>query len=131
VVSHYGAINTGVADILGLDRDVFFPAANTGISLVRIQAERRLVVTLNDQSHLCGVQAPAADEPEEGSTMQPITYQPDARGYVDDLRARRPGAEAEAIIATAEALAAKADFIVTVARLQAAEANYNQAQGLT
>jgi broad specificity phosphatase PhoE len=52
VVSHAGAINTAIAECLGLERDFFFPAANTSLSIVRCFEDRRLVVALNDVSHL-------------------------------------------------------------------------------
>lgn len=51
-VSHGGAINAYFASILGIERDYFFPAANTSISVVRIKGERRMLLALNDISHL-------------------------------------------------------------------------------
>ena len=52
VVSHAGAINAYLASLLHLDRDFFFPAGNTSISIVRARDDRRLLVTLNDIAHL-------------------------------------------------------------------------------
>jgi broad specificity phosphatase PhoE len=52
VFSHGGAINAWFADLLGLERDYFFPAANTGISVARVLGEQRLLMALNDISHL-------------------------------------------------------------------------------
>jgi len=52
VVSHAGAINAYIANLLGLRSDFFFPAGNTSISIVRARDERRLLVTLNDIAHL-------------------------------------------------------------------------------
>ncbi len=52
VVSHGGAINAFFADQLGVDRDYFFPAANTSISVARVNGERSLLMALNDVSHL-------------------------------------------------------------------------------
>jgi probable phosphoglycerate mutase len=52
VVSHAGAINAYLADVIGLASDFFFPAANTSISVVRAAGAKRLLVTLNDVAHL-------------------------------------------------------------------------------
>lgn len=52
IFSHAGAINAYVATLLDIRSDFFFPAGNTGISIVRARDERRLVVTLNDIAHL-------------------------------------------------------------------------------
>lgn len=52
VFSHGGAINAYFADMLGLERDYFFPAANTSVSVARVLGERRLLMALNDISHL-------------------------------------------------------------------------------
>jgi 2,3-bisphosphoglycerate-dependent phosphoglycerate mutase len=51
-VSHGGAINACLAAILGIERDYFFPAANTSVSVVRMQGERRMLFALNDIAHL-------------------------------------------------------------------------------
>lgn len=52
VFSHGGAINAYFADVLRLERDYFFPAANTSISIARVLGEKRLLMALNDISHL-------------------------------------------------------------------------------
>jgi 2,3-bisphosphoglycerate-dependent phosphoglycerate mutase len=52
VFSHGGAINAFFASILDLDRDYFFPAANTSVSVARVLGERRLLMALNDITHL-------------------------------------------------------------------------------
>ncbi len=52
VFSHGGAINAWFADLLGLERDYFFPAANTSVSVARVLGEQRLLMALNDISHL-------------------------------------------------------------------------------
>lgn len=49
---HGGTINAYAAVVLGLDRDFFFPVANTAISIVRAKGERRVVLSLNDVCHL-------------------------------------------------------------------------------
>lgn len=51
-VSHGGAINACLAAILGIERDYFFPAANTSLSVVRIRGTLRMVFALNDIAHL-------------------------------------------------------------------------------
>lgn len=52
IFSHGGAINAYFADLLRLERDYFFPAANTSVSVARVRGERRLLMALNDISHL-------------------------------------------------------------------------------
>lgn len=52
VVSHGGSINAYIATILGIERDYFFPAVNTSISVVRVKGLTRMVFALNDISHL-------------------------------------------------------------------------------
>jgi broad specificity phosphatase PhoE len=52
VFAHGGVINAYFADLLGLERDYFFPAANTSVSVARILGEQRLLMALNDISHL-------------------------------------------------------------------------------
>ena len=51
-VSHAGAINAYLASILGIERDYFFPTANTSISILRINGPRRMLFSLNDIGHL-------------------------------------------------------------------------------
>lgn len=52
VFSHGGAINAYFASLLNLDRDYFFPAANTSVSVARVLGHRRLLMALNDITHL-------------------------------------------------------------------------------
>ncbi len=52
LVSHGGSINAYIAAFLGIERDYFFPAANTSVSVVRWHGARRLLMGLNDISHL-------------------------------------------------------------------------------
>jgi len=52
VVSHGGSINAYFAVLLGIERDYFFPAANTSISVARVKGARRALFTLNDIGHL-------------------------------------------------------------------------------
>ncbi|MBV8488880.1 MAG: histidine phosphatase family protein [Candidatus Eremiobacteraeota bacterium] len=51
-VSHAGAINAYLADLLGMHADFFFPAANASISIVRGHGDKRLLMSLNDIAHL-------------------------------------------------------------------------------
>ena len=51
-VSHAGAINAYLADVLALESDFFFPATNTSISTIRAHDGKRLLVSLNDTAHL-------------------------------------------------------------------------------
>jgi broad specificity phosphatase PhoE len=50
--SHGGTINVYAAAVLALDRDFFFPVANTAISIVRVKGDQRVLVALNDVCHL-------------------------------------------------------------------------------
>ncbi|HEY1353220.1 MAG TPA: histidine phosphatase family protein [Ktedonobacteraceae bacterium] len=52
IFAHGGVINAYVAEALGLDKDFFFPAANTSISVIRVNGERRVLYVLNDLAHL-------------------------------------------------------------------------------
>ena len=52
LVSHAGVINAYFAAILGLQRDYFFPTANTSISVVRVKEPNTLIMALNDIAHL-------------------------------------------------------------------------------
>jgi probable phosphoglycerate mutase len=52
IFSHGGVINAYLAITLGLERDFFFPIVNTSVSVVRVQAERRVVLGINEISHL-------------------------------------------------------------------------------
>jgi 2,3-bisphosphoglycerate-dependent phosphoglycerate mutase len=52
VFAHGGVLNAYAAEVLGLARDFFFPAANTSISIVRVGDNRRVLYVLNDIGHL-------------------------------------------------------------------------------
>ncbi len=52
VFSHGGVVNAYVAEVLGLERDFFFPAANTSISVVRVSGKHRVLYVLNDLAHV-------------------------------------------------------------------------------
>lgn len=52
IFAHGGVINAYVAEALGLEKDFFFPAANTSISVLRVNSERRVLYVLNDLAHL-------------------------------------------------------------------------------
>jgi 2,3-bisphosphoglycerate-dependent phosphoglycerate mutase len=54
VFVHGGVINAYVAEVLGLERDFFFPAANTSVTVIRVNAAQRVLYILNDISHLPG-----------------------------------------------------------------------------
>jgi hypothetical protein len=45
-------INAYVAEVLGLQKDFFFPAANTSITVVRASGKHRVLYVLNDLSHI-------------------------------------------------------------------------------
>lgn len=52
VFAHGGVINAYAAEVLGLERDFFFPCANTSITVVRATATTRVLYILNDITHL-------------------------------------------------------------------------------
>jgi 2,3-bisphosphoglycerate-dependent phosphoglycerate mutase len=52
IVTHAGAINSYIAAALGLERDFFFPASNTSISVMRVKGQQHLLIRLNDVAHL-------------------------------------------------------------------------------
>ncbi|MBE3561263.1 MAG: histidine phosphatase family protein [Ktedonobacteraceae bacterium] len=52
VFAHGGVINAYAAEALGLERDFFFPCANTSITIVRVSGEKRVLYVLNDVAHL-------------------------------------------------------------------------------
>lgn len=52
IFSHGGVINAYLAEVLGLEKDFFFPAANTSISVIRASAQQRVVYVVNDLAHL-------------------------------------------------------------------------------
>ncbi len=50
--THGGVINAYIAEVLGLKKDFFFPAANTSITIVRTSLEHRVLYVLNDIGHI-------------------------------------------------------------------------------
>lgn len=52
VFAHGGTINAYIAEALGLERDFFFPCANTSITMIRCNADQRVIYTMNDVAHL-------------------------------------------------------------------------------
>lgn len=52
IFAHGGTINAYAAEALGMERDFFFPCANTSITVIRANEEHRVIFTLNDVSHL-------------------------------------------------------------------------------
>ena len=52
VVSHAGAINAALGAIASSAHDFLFPLANASISVLRIGAGRRLLMSANDTAHL-------------------------------------------------------------------------------
>ena len=52
VFAHGGVVNAYVAEVLGLEKDFFFPAANTSITVVRVSGKHRVLFVLNDLAHI-------------------------------------------------------------------------------
>jgi probable phosphoglycerate mutase len=52
IFAHGGVINAYTAEVLGLQKEFFFPCANTSITTVRVQNMTRVLYTLNDIAHL-------------------------------------------------------------------------------
>lgn len=52
VFAHGGVINIYIAEVLGLKKDFFFPAANTSVTVVRANEQQSVLYTLNDINHL-------------------------------------------------------------------------------
>ena len=50
--AHGGVINAYIAEVLGLQKDFFFPAANTSITIVRASYKHRVLYVLNDIGHI-------------------------------------------------------------------------------
>ena len=50
--AHGGVMNAYVAEVLGLDKEFFFPTANTSITLVRVAGKHRVLLVLNDFAHV-------------------------------------------------------------------------------
>jgi len=52
VFAHGGVINAYAADVLGLEKDFFFPCANTSITIVRAAGPHRVLYVMNDVAHV-------------------------------------------------------------------------------
>lgn len=50
--AHGGVVNAYVAEVLGLQKEFFYPAANTSITVVRVSGKRRVLYVLNDIGHI-------------------------------------------------------------------------------
>jgi broad specificity phosphatase PhoE len=55
VVSHAGAINAALGAIVASDHDFLFPLANAGVSVMRIRAAHRLLMSANETGHLATI----------------------------------------------------------------------------
>lgn len=62
VICHGGVINVYLADVLGLDRLLWFEPAYTSVSRVRVaRTGERSLVTLNETAHLLGARDPEGE----------------------------------------------------------------------
>lgn len=52
IFSHGGAINVYLAEMLGIQRDFFFPIPNTSVNVVRVAGKQRVLISINDVYHL-------------------------------------------------------------------------------
>jgi broad specificity phosphatase PhoE len=52
VFAHGGTINAYASEAIGLERDFFFPCANTSITMLHVNGSHRVIFTLNDVGHL-------------------------------------------------------------------------------
>ena len=52
IFAHGGVVNAYVAEVLGLERDFFYPAANTSITVIRVAGPHRVLYVLNDIAHI-------------------------------------------------------------------------------
>ena len=52
VFAHGGVVNAYVAEVLGLQKEFFYPAANTSITVVRVSGKHRILYVLNDIGHI-------------------------------------------------------------------------------
>jgi Fructose-2,6-bisphosphatase len=52
IFCHGGVINAYAAETLGLTRDFFFPTINTSLTIIRANADTRVLYVLNDIAHL-------------------------------------------------------------------------------
>ena len=55
LVSHAGAINAALGAIVASDHDFLFPLANAGVSVLRVNAGRRLLMSANETAHLATI----------------------------------------------------------------------------
>ena len=52
IFAHGGVVNAYAAEVIGLAKDFFFPAANTSITVVRVSGKYRVLYILNDIAHI-------------------------------------------------------------------------------
>lgn len=52
IFAHGGVVNAYAAEVIGLEKDFFFPAANTSITVVRVAGTYRVLYILNDVAHM-------------------------------------------------------------------------------
>lgn len=52
VFTHGGVINAYAAEVLGLEKDFFFPCVNTSLTVVRSNGDYHVLYVLNDVAHL-------------------------------------------------------------------------------
>ncbi len=52
IFAHGGVVNAYAAEVIGLEKDFFFPAANTSITVVRVAGTYRVLYILNDIAHM-------------------------------------------------------------------------------
>lgn len=52
VFCHGAVINAYAAVVLGLDKEFFFPCANTSITVIRVNTDTRVLYVMNDIAHL-------------------------------------------------------------------------------
>lgn len=52
VFAHGGVINAYVAEALGIEKDFFFPCANTSLTTIRVLGDARVIYIMNDIAHL-------------------------------------------------------------------------------
>ena len=50
--AHGGVVNAYAAETLGLERDFFFPAGNTSITVIKVLDKQRVLYVLNDIAHI-------------------------------------------------------------------------------
>jgi broad specificity phosphatase PhoE len=52
IFAHGGVVNAYAAEAIGLEKEFFFPAANTSITVVRVSGKKRVLFILNDVAHI-------------------------------------------------------------------------------